>query len=149
MAMERLEVLTEINQIGMKDKKNVNLNQYSKKEYPPLEELPKLVKEQKDYKAIEEYKRGKFSRFKIIDATGESYGCSYSHLVEWVYTPPSLISITLSTRIFTIEGQRISEIDRLLVEEKVKELHVFNETKHKKPPQGQTIIQKLTISEAT
>ncbi len=134
----------------MSDKKDL-LEKYKGKPYPPLEKTeqsPQLVKADKDYKAVEEVKRGNRSpRFKIVDVDGVSYGCSYSHLLDWIYKPPTLLTLNTATRIFTIEGKKLEEIERLLMDERIKALNTFNPKKHKRPEGEETIIEKLEITE--
>lgn len=145
--MEQQAVLIKKIQIGMEDKKDI-LGKYQSKEYPPLEkpvkQTPQLVKE---YNAFEEFKSRKSPRFRIVDADGKSYGCSYAHLIDWVFDPPTLLIITTSSRIFTIKGKNLERIEKLLTEDKIKELHVFKENKYKQPDSNKPIIEKLEINE--
>lgn len=133
----------------MSDKKNFDLNQYGgKKEYPPLQEpttkpTPQLVE---DYKAVEDSKRGRVPRFRIIDKTGKSYGCSYAHLISWVYEPNSLLTLTISDKIFTLEGKNLKKIEMVLLEEKVKVLREFNPQNHRTPPQNEILIESIEVS---
>ncbi len=131
----------------MSDSKNINLNQFSsKKEYPPLERTATLVKAPEDYSAVEDTKRNRSTRFRIIDEEGKSYGCSYSYLISWVYEPSTLITLTISDKVFLIEGQNLGKIDRLLLDEKVKTLRVFNPLHHKPAAKGETLIERITVS---
>lgn len=133
----------------MDDKKNINLNQYAKKgEYPPLQKpvsdsTPRLIE---DYKAVEDSKSRRVSRFRIIDKNGKSYGCSYAHLISWIYEPSSLLILTISDKIFTISGKNLGKIEKLLVDEKVSVLKEFNASKHKAPTaKNETIIESISI----
>ena len=134
----------------MSDSKNP-LEKYKGKPYPPLEKMkqsPQLVKADTDYKAFEEMKRGNRSpRFKIVDANGVSYGCSYSHLLDWIYKPPTLLTLNTATRIYTIEGRNLDHIERLLMDERMKAIYAFNAEKHIQPENNKTIIEKLEITE--
>jgi len=132
---------------GMSDKRNVDLNKYDdgRREYPKLEQPPKLVEKPSDYIAVEDAKRNRTNRFKIIDNNGKCYGCSYSYLISWEYDPPALITLAFSDRVFVFQGKNIGKIDRLLVEEKVKVLQVYNPQKHNLPAKGETVIESLTI----
>ena len=134
----------------MSDKKNIDLNQYSgKKEYPELQEpttdsTPRLIE---DYQALEDSKRGKLPRFRIVDKDGKSYGCSYNYLVDWVYDPKlSVLILTFSNNSFTIEGKKLGKIETYLMEEKVKTLREFNDNRHKKPSIGEPVIESITIN---
>jgi len=133
----------------MEDKKNFNLNQYSSKgDYPNLEKpvsdsTPRLVE---DYKAMEDSKSRRVSRFRIIDKDGKSYGCSYAHLISWVYEPSSLLTLTISDKIFTLEGKNLGKIEKLLVDEKVSVLREFNATWHKPvTAQNEVVITTITM----
>jgi len=132
----------------MSDKKNLDLNQYSnKQEYPPLENptsdsTPRLIE---DYKAIEDSKSRRVSRFRIIDKDGKSYGCSYAHLISWIYQPSSLLTLTISDKIFTLEGKNLGKIEKLLVDEKVSVLREFNANRHKAPTaQNEVVIENIS-----
>ena len=109
--------------------------------------LPKLVEVKADYDAFKESKRGKYFRIRIIDANGISYGFSYNHLLDWMLTPPDILSLTTATRTFIIEGKQVKKIENALMEERIYELHVFNPDKHKMPDKEKPIIEKLTIDE--
>jgi len=135
----------------MEDKKNFNLNQYSSKgDYPNLEKpvsdsTPRLVE---DYKAMEDSKSRRVSRFRIIDKDGKSYGCSYAHLISWIYEPSALLTLTISDKIFVIEGKNLGKIEKLLVDEKVSVLREFNATRHKMPiAKNETIITNINLIE--
>ena len=126
----------------MKGKENVNLDKYSGKEFLPVQQpVPELVQ---DYKAIEETKGKRLAYFVIVDADGENYGFNYAHLTRWNFSPPSLMSLMISGDIITLEGQNLGQIQRLLIEGKIRTLRVFN-GRDKKPDRGQPIIEKLTI----
>lgn len=134
----------------MGDNKNFNLNQYSDKgEYPPLEKpaadsTPRLIE---DYKAVEDSKSRRVSRFRIIDKNGKSYGCSYAHLISWIYEPSSLLILTISDKIFTIEGKNLGKVEKLLVDEKVSVLREFNSNKHKPvTAKNETIIESISLN---
>lgn len=148
MAMEQKAALTKKILIGMEDKKDA-LSKYQGKEYPPLEkpmqQTPQLVKEKLDYNAFEEFKSRKFPRFRIVDADGKSYGYSYAHLIDWVFDPPTLLVITTSSRIFTLKGKNLGRIEQLLMEDKLKELHVFTEGKYNPPAPNKPIIESIEI----
>lgn len=130
------------------------LKKYSGKPYPPLEKVvpkPELAEtERESYLAVIEQKRGTGSpRFKIVDEKGISFGCSYVHLLDWVFVPPDLLTLTTSTRIFIIEGKNLEGIERLLLEERVKELRAFNPMLHSIPDKAEPlpIIERLEIRE--
>lgn len=137
----------------MSDKRNY-LGKYKGKELPPLEKreaaIPQLVKEPSEYQAVVEFIKGrKSARFRVVDADGKSYGCSYPHLLDWVYEPPTLLTITTATRIFTFRGKNLKRIEELLLEDGIKEFHVFTERLYKAPAENKPIIEELTIDEQT
>ena len=106
-----------------------------------------MLKGKSAYNAIEEFKSRKSPRFRIVDADGKSYGCSYAHLIDWVFDPPALLIITTSSRIFTIKGKNLGRIEQLLTEDKIKELHVFKESKHNPSANNKPLIEEIEISE--
>jgi hypothetical protein len=135
----------------MVDKKD-SLEKYKGKQYPPLDKkmeqaTPQLIKTEAEYQAVEEFKSRKSTRFRIVDADGKSYGCSYPHLIDWVCEPPTLLTISTATRIFTLQGNHLERIEQLLMEDKVKVLHVFNEKRYNLPASNKLIIEKLEINE--
>ena len=134
----------------MEGKKSL-LDQFKNEDNAPVEKdksaLPRLVEKKADYDAFKEAKRGKYFRIRIIDANGISYGFSYNHLLDWMLTPPDILSLTTATRTFIIEGKGVKKIENGLMEERIFELRVFNPDKHKMPDKGKPIIEKLTIDE--
>jgi hypothetical protein len=151
MVTEQRVVLKNKIQTGMKDKKTI-LGKYMNEPYPPLEKntktnTPKLVTELPEYTAFEEFKGRKSARFRIVDADGKSYGCSYAHLLDWVFSPPTLLTITTATRIFTFKGKRLERIEQLLMEDKIKELFVYDNGRFKPPSGNKPFIEELTITE--
>lgn len=149
MGMVQWAVLNENKTMSMSDKKDA-LAMYTRREYPPLtrkEEASDTTITQQNYKAIVEARKGRNPRFKIVDANGTVYGCSYSHLIEWQLEPSGLLTLNLSTRIFVLEGKKLDEIDRLLMDEKIKELHVFSSDRHKLINPKATLIQSMRVEE--
>ncbi len=150
MATVLKEAMKEKIQIGMEDKKDF-ISKYKNEPYPPLEKkankpVPKLVTED-EYKAFEEFKSRKSARFRIVDTDRKSYGCSYAHLLDWVYSPPTLLTLTTATRIFTFQGKNLGRLEQLLMEDKIKEIFVFDKNRHKQPASNMPIIEELTITE--
>ena len=151
MATEQKEVTIKKNQTGMKDNKKDILGELMGKPYPSLhkkeKDVPQLAKDKDKYSAFEEFKGRKSPRFRIVDLDGKSYGCSYAHLIEWVFHPPALLTLTTASRVFNIQGKHLDRIEQLLMEEKIKELHVFNTQKHKAPPPKKPLIESLEVME--
>ena len=134
----------------MADNKEL-LKKYTSKPYPPLrkvEDSPVLIKDENEYQAVVETKRGGRSlRFRIVDKDGVSYGCSYAHLLDWIFNPPNLLTLNTSSRIFTLEGKNLQLIERLLMEERIKEIHEYNPKLHTSPENGAALIEKMEISQ--
>lgn len=134
----------------MAGKKDV-LKDYQSKAYPPLEKPeadPKLVKAKEAYQAVVEMKgANRTPRFRIIDEKGVSYGCSYAHLLDWIFTPPALLTLNTATRIFTFRGKHLEQVERLLVEERIKELHTFNINRHTAPQEDETVIEEVEVTQ--
>lgn len=136
----------------MEGKKN-SMQQYDSKPYPPLEKKAdaptQLVRENTTYQAVLAYKRNERSpRFRIInDNDGKSYGCGYAHLIDWTFTSPNLLILNTSTRVFTLEGKNLDNIEQLFLEERVKELRVFNPKAHNAPSEEEPVIETLEITE--
>ena len=133
----------------MEGKKNL-LDQFKNQDNAADADKPpvsKLVEVKANYEAFKEMKRGKYFRVRIIDSNGISYGFSYNHLLDWMMTPPDILSLTTATRTFLIEGKLIKKIENALMEERIYELHVFNPKKHNVPEKGKPVIERLTIDE--
>lgn len=151
MAMERQAVLNVINQTGMESKKNT-MQKYESKPYPTLTKTDtseQLPQKKTTYQAVITYKRNeRSSRFRIIHTSdNKSYGCGYAHLVDWTFISPNLLILNTSTRVFTIEGKKLGNIEQFFLEEKVKELQVFNPKIHDEPSEEEPIIEKMEITE--
>lgn len=114
------------------NKKEDLITKYSRKPYAQLARpIATESKEKSTYQALVENPRpSRISRFKIVDGKGISYGCGYSYLIGWLFTPPDILTIHTTTHTFTIHGKGLDEIERSLMDEKLKELHQFNEQKH-------------------
>lgn len=122
------------------------LSKYGGKSFAPLQPPTgqNEAAEKTEYEGLTEYTRaGRNNRFRIIDASGTSYGFGYAHLVGWVFTPPAMLTLNTSTHICTIEGKGLAEIDRALLDEKVKELRAYNPTFHTLQEDTKTVIEKL------
>jgi hypothetical protein len=125
------------------------LSKYGGKNFAPLQ--PPMgqneATEKTEYEGLTEYTRaGRNNRFRVIDKEGTSYGFGYAYLVEWVFTPPAMLTFNTSTHICTIEGRGLEEIDRALLDEKVKELRAYNPLKHTLSEDTKTVIEKLEFA---
>lgn len=120
---------------------------YGGKPYQPLQS-PEAQKnaEEKEYAGLVEYSRsGRNPRFRIVDRKGNSYGSGYAHLMGWLFTPPDVLTIQTTTHIFTLEGKGLAEIERALMDEKVKELREYNPKEHTLPEDIKTVIEKIEV----
>lgn len=132
------------------EKKDV-LGKYTRKPYPPLVEPEQPDTNEDDeqkYRALIEHreKKGNAPRFRIIDRTGQSYGCGYAYLLGWLYSPPDTLSIYTTTHIFIINGTGLNKIDDSLMRERVKQLREYNPPLDEMPPNNEPLITKITIS---
>ena len=120
---------------------------YGGKPYQPLQS-PEAQKsaEEEEYAGLVEYSRsGRNPRFRIVDRKGNSYGSGYAHLMGWLFTPPDILVINTTTHIFTIEGRGLEEIERSLMDEKIRELREYNPLTHKLTGDEKTVIERLEV----
>lgn len=124
------------------------IGKYSGKPYQLLQALTVQQAVQiVEYEGLVEYSRsGRNPRFRIIDGKGNSYGSGYAHLIGWLFTPPDVLTIHTTTHIFTIEGKGLAEIERALMDEKIKELREYNPGTHTLPEEPKTIIEKIEVA---
>lgn len=102
--------------------------------------------ELKAYEAFTAHEDSRLPRFRVVDSDGQSYGCSYAHLLGWeLNSPPTLLTLTTVTNIFVFEGKNLGKIESPLMEGKIKELRVFNEKNYKIPADNKPIIEELTV----
>lgn len=128
-------------------KKEDLIAKYSGKPFPPLQapEAQKFTKEE-EYAGLVEYSRsGRNPRFRLIDKKGNSYGSGYAYLMGWLFTPPDVLTIQTTTHVFTIEGKGLAEVERALMDEKVKELWEYNPKEHTLPEGIKTVIEKIEV----
>ena len=107
---------------------------------PPTEQNEPI--EKADYQALVETSR-RSARFRIVDYKGASYGSGYGYLMGWLLTPPNLLTLYTTTNIFTFEGKGLEAIERALMDEKVKELRVYNPETHTLLEGTKTIIESM------
>jgi len=120
---------------------------YSGKPFQPLQApAAQQAAQLLEYEGMVEYGRsGRNPRFRIIDGKGNSYGSGYAHLMGWLFTPPDVLTIHTTTHIFTFQGKGLAEIERALMDEKIKELREYNPGTHTMPEEPKTIIEKLEV----
>jgi hypothetical protein len=123
------------------------IGKYSGKPFQPLQApVAQKTTDIVEYEGLVEYSRsGRNPRFRIIDGSGNSYGSGYAYLMGWLFTPPDVLTIHTTTHVFTIEGKGLSEIERALMDEKVKELREYRPTTHTLPEETKTIIEKIDV----
>lgn len=122
------------------------IGKYSGKTFAPLQPpVPQTPPTEKaEYEGLTQYnKAGRNNRFRIIDKEGTSYGCGYAYLIGWVFTPPSMLTINTSTHICTIEGRGLEDIERALLDERVKDLRAYNPKLHTLLEDAKVVIEKL------
>lgn len=122
------------------------ISKYGGKSFAPLQPPTgqNEAAEKTEYEGLTEYTRaGRNNRFRVVDSNGTSYGFGYAHLVGWMFTPPAMLTLNTSTHICTIEGRGLEEIDRALLDEKVKELRAYNPAFHTLKEDTKTVIEKL------
>ena len=137
--------------------KNSQISKFQHKPYPPLVRptvqqeaaVPTLVKRKKDYRAVVEANRANRSRrFRIDVGGGASYLCGYAHLIETIRQGEELITLVTSTRLFTLSGSNLETVERLLMEEKVREICVFEEAVYETPSDAKaTYISAIEMTE--
>ena len=133
----------------MNDKKPL-LDKYTTRQpFPALVKptAPAVELEEGEYKGLVKHiqKSGHNPRFRIIDRNGNSYGCGYSYMLGWLYTPPDTLTIQTTTHLFTLTGKSLKNVEEALLDEDMKELREYNPAKHTMPADGETIIEKITI----
>lgn len=129
-------------------KKEDLIAKYSGKPFPPLQAPTGFESAETDrYEGMAEYSRpGRNPRFRIIDGKGISYGSGYAYLMGWMFTPPDILTIQTTTHVFTIEGKGLAEIERALMDEKVKELREYIPKIHILPEDAKIVIEKIEIT---
>ena len=69
----------------------------------------------------------------------------YPYMLRVRFTPPRLLSLLCFDCVFTIRGQYLDELRRLIRDHLVSEVHVFNARYHDAPPLQSPLIEKITI----
>lgn len=101
------------------------LCKYGGKNFPPLQPPAgeNEPTEKQECQALTEYtKMGRNNRFRVVTRNGDSLGFAYAFLIGWIFSPPNLLTLTKTTHTLAIQGKGLEEIDRALLDEKVKEL---------------------------
>ena len=146
MGMGQKEVLKKKKITAMEDKKDA-LDKYTSKPYPPLEKkpIPTLVENKPPYKASVKAKVKE--RIKIYDRKGNFDLYNYGHLLE-VSFRNSMLTITTTTRIFTLSGKNLAQIAELLGDRQIGAIHEFNPDTHSLPTEPNApIIESMERTE--
>lgn len=88
---------------------------------------------------------GKGQKLKLIDRGHVCDSLSYCFVLRLRHTPPNLLSVIYADCAFTLVGQHLDEFEKLLDDERVAEIHVFNPLHHLPPSPGKPIIEKLRL----
>ena len=140
----------------MADKDSL-INKFQRAPYPPLTPpvqespaLPELVKKKKEYRgAVESNRSNRSRRFRIVTAAGKSYLCGYAYLIETIRESETMMTLVTSTRLYSLTGTNLSEVERLLMEEKLRELHEFTGDIYEPAAPGKAaVISSIDITEA-
>ena len=101
--------------------------------------------EKTEYQAMTETGNRRSTRFRIVDYKGVSFGSGYGFLLGWLFSPPSMLTLYTSTNIFAFEGRGLEDIERALMDEKVKELRVYNPDIYTLSDDTKTVITSLEV----
>lgn len=134
------------------DKQGGNpMGKYERKVYHALPNKPEQAANEPpgEYQGIEQAKGGKaIGWIQVITADAIIYGVGYSQIIEWVFTPPSTITVLTSTRLFIIEGTNIERLIKSLQERKLTTIREFNEALHLKPKEEDAVfIESISIQQ--
>jgi hypothetical protein len=69
----------------------------------------------------------------------------YPCMLRVRFTRPHLLSLICFDCVFTIRGQHLEELRRLIRDYLVSEVHVFNARYHDAPPPQTALIEKITV----
>ena len=98
-----------------------------------------------EYRPYKQRPSGNLLRLRLIDP-GQSRDClRYCFILRIRHTAPNLLSVIYADCVFTLIGQPLDELERLLDDERVSEIHVFNPRIHLPPPPGTPVIEKIRI----
>jgi hypothetical protein len=89
--------------------------------------------------------KGKEQKLKLIDRGRVCDSLRYCFVLRLRRTPPNLLSVIYADCVFTLIGQHLDEIEKLLDDERIGEIHVFNPLYHHPPPAGTPIIEKIRL----
>lgn len=124
------------------------LNKYGGKTFAPLKPPAgqNEPSEKQEYQALIEYTRaGRNNRFRIVTRNGDSLGFAYAFLIGWVFSPPNLLTLNTTTHTLAIQGRGLEEIDRALLDEKLKELREYAPQTHTLSGDEKIVIERLEV----
>ena len=66
-------------------------------------------------------------------------------MIGWIFSPPNLLTLTTTTHTLAIQGKGLEEIDRALLDEKVKELREYAAQTHSLSGDEKIMIDHLEV----
>jgi hypothetical protein len=110
----------------MSDRKN-SLESYTqtRQPYPELQKqpLPTLIPQKREYRAYKPHKASE--RFALYDGDGGFDFYSYGHLIECSYRH-GILTLVTTTRSFVLSGKNLDKLGDMLMDRKIRSLHVYN-----------------------
>lgn len=119
------------------------MGKYERPVYQKLPDRPPVAANEgpSAYEAMKLTKGGKRSgSIRVIDGEGVSYAFAAHQVVEWIFTPPKMLTLTTSARMFMIEGKNIERVIDALCDGRVSILRQFISTKHKMPAEAEEVV---------
>ncbi len=98
-----------------------------------------------EYQPYKQRPSGNLLRLRLIDRGLSRDLLRYCFILRIRHTAPSLLSVIYADCVFTLVGQYLEELERLLDDERVSEIHVYNPLHHRPPPPGTPIIEKIRM----
>jgi hypothetical protein len=98
-----------------------------------------------DYQPYKISSAGKQQKLRLIERGQRRDSLRYCFVLRLRHTQPSLLSVIYADCVFTLVGRNLDELERLIDDERVAEIHVFNALYHRPPPPTAPIIEKIRI----
>jgi hypothetical protein len=114
----------------------------------PEADLPPLPAGEDTREEYQPYKvspTGKPQKLRLIERGQRRDSLRYCFVLRLRHTPPSLLSVIYADCVFTLVGQHLDELEKLLDDERVAEIHVFNPLYHRPPAEGTPLIEKIRL----
>jgi hypothetical protein len=110
------------------------------------EALPSLTEDAREpYQPYKLVTTGKGQKLKLIDRGLVCDTLRYCFVLRLRRTWPNLLSVIYADGAFTLVGQHLDELEKLLEDERIAEIHVFNPLYHRPPPAGTPLIEKIRL----